>query len=398
MANTMAPPAATDLSSRELRRLTELPAEPSLSLYMSTYRSGPEVRQNPVRLKNLLRQAHDRLRQGGSGGDRSQGLAAEITRLVESVDELVAEPLDGLALFLRAGSLRIYKVPLRFPDLVAVSSWFHVAPLLEYLQGDGRFFVLAVSQKDVRLLEGDKHSLREVEVDQLPKNLVDALNVDEWVQSIQFHTEGPGGRSSIRHGGGMFFGHGGGADQSDRKSDITAFFRTLDNALTNYFHDESAPLVFAGVDYLFPIYQSVNNYRGLVDRAIAGNPEGWGADHIHGLAWEIVRPRFEADRASAIEQYGTLAARRQASDVLLQILEATRVGRVGTLLVAKGAQEFGVVDAGTESVSLADRHAAHSEDLLGLAAAQTIGSSGTVYLVEPSHMPTDSPVAALYRY
>ncbi|RIK84707.1 MAG: hypothetical protein DCC67_04685 [Planctomycetota bacterium] len=386
-----------ELAPQDLRLLTELPAELSVSIYMTMYRSGPEVRQNPVRLKNLLRQATERVRAAKNGSEAARSLAADLERMVENVEEMVAEPQDGLALFARDGVQRLYKVPVRFDDLASVSTRFHITPLLEYLQDDGRFFVLAVSQKDVRLLEGNKHRLKEVEVDALPKNLADALNIDEYVRSVQFHTEAPGGRNSINAGGGMFHGHGSG-DQGDRKTTLTLFFRELDNALAAYLHNETAPLVFAGVDYLFPIYQSVNSYRGLADRPITGNPEGWSADQMHGPAWDIVKSQFEADRAAAKSQYGTFAARRQGSDVLLQILEAARTGRVAALLVARGARELGTVDPDTGEVSLANGSAADCEDLIALAAARTIATSGAVYLLEPQEMPTDSPVAALYRY
>lgn len=397
MATTITAPMSTEITPQELRSLTELPAEPSVSIYMTMYRSGPEVRQNPTRLKNLLRLAAERVRSAQLANGSAQSLASELTRLVDGVDQMVAEPLDGLALLIRDGSPRMFKMPVRFADMVSVSSRFNVTPLLEYLQGVGRFFVLAVSQKDVRLFAGNKHVLREVEVDALPKNLVDALDIDEWVQSLQSHTEGPGGRNTSKNGGSIFHGHSGG-DQGDRKIEIVQFFRLLDSALTAHFKNETAPLVFAGVDYLFPIYQSVNNYKGLADRAIAGNPERWNADQIRGPAWEIVKPQFAANRQAAIQQYGTLAAHRQGSDVLLQVVEAARTGRVGTLLVARGARELGAVDHESGDFSLTGPDAPESEDLIALAAAHTIGASGAVYLLDPAEMPTSSSVAALYRY
>jgi hypothetical protein len=397
MATQVAVPAFTDLTPAELRSLVEAPPAASVSIYATMLRSGPEVRQNPVRLKNLLRQAADQLNHMGARVAAAKALAAEAGQLVGFVEDLSREPKGGVALFLREGFSRAFKAPIEFAEQVAVNHRFHVTPLLQHLQGDGRLFVLAVSQKDVRLFEGDKHALREVDVAGLPKSLVDALNIDEYVQSIQFHTEAPGGRNSIKTGGGMFHGHAGG-DQGDRKTDITLYFRALDNALNSYFRDETAPLVFAGVDYLFPIYQSANNYRGLVDRAVAGNPERWNPEQIHGPAWEIVKERFDADRTAAINQYGTLAARRQASDNLFEIIEKARIGRVGTLLIARGASEPGVIDRETGEASLTEKDAPNQEDLLGYAAALTIGNSGAVYLVEPNEMPTRSPIAALYRY
>jgi len=400
MATSLAAPVFSHLTRAELRSLVESQGEPSASIYMPMTRAGRDVQQNAVWLKNLLRQAADQAGQlNGAGADKRavRPLAAELLKLVDHVEEIAREPSDGLAIFVRPGFQRVYKVSVRFAEQATISSRFQVTPLLEYVQGDGRFFVLAVSQKDVRLLEGDKHSLREVNVEGLPKSLVEALDIDEHVQEIQFHTSGFGGRNSINAGGGIYHGHAGG-DPGDRKEEVVQYFRRLDDALSAYFHDESAPLVFAGVDYLFPIYQQVNHYRSLAEEAIAGNHERWNPEQLHGPAWNIVKKRFDADRRAAVEQYGTLAARRQGSDNLFQVIEAARIGRVGTLLLARGARQPGTINSESGEASLAEPNAANGEDLLDYASALTLASSGTVYLLDPAEMPTDSPLAALFRY
>jgi hypothetical protein len=404
MANTIAAPAPSRLTRKALRSLAEAPAEPSVSLFMPMLRSGPEVRQNAVRLRNLLRDAASRAHQLKESNGDARALAGELSQLLheESVEEYAAPPSGGLALFIRSGFVQAFKAPVDFEERVYVSSRFHVTPLLEFLQCNGRFFVLAVSQKDVRLFQGDKHSIVEVNVAKLPKNLFEALNIDEFIQSTQFHTVAPGGRQTLNHGGGMFHGHGG-SDQGDKKGLILEYFRRLDDALVEFFHDETAPLVFAGVDYLFPLYQQSNHYRSLVDAPIVGNPEGWNRDQLHGPAWNIVKSYFDAARRSAIEEYGTLAAHGQASDDIVEVIEAARIGRVGRLLISRGAQQFGVVDPDTGAVrarlrNLASYDGHDREDLLDYVAALTLATSGEVYLLDQSEMPTASPVAGLYRY
>jgi len=43
---------------------------------------------------------------------------------------------------------------------VVVSDRFHLKPLLPLLTGDGRFYILALSQNQVRLLQGTRYSVR----------------------------------------------------------------------------------------------------------------------------------------------------------------------------------------------------------------------------------------------
>ena len=53
---------------------------------------------------------------------------------------------------------------------------FHLKPLLPLLTGDGRFYVLAVSQNAVRLLQGTRHSIHEIRPELMPKSFADATH------------------------------------------------------------------------------------------------------------------------------------------------------------------------------------------------------------------------------
>jgi hypothetical protein len=156
--------------------------------------------------------------------------------------------------------------------------------------------------------------------------------------------------------------------------------------------------VFAGVDYLFPIYQQCNHYQGLVDVPVVGNPEGWNEQQLHRSAWNVVKPRFDAARRAAIDQYGALAARNQGSDNVFRLIDAAETGRIGTLLLQRGAHLPGIIDPQTGEASLADPEAPGSVDLLNHVAAQTLANRGAVYLMDQSEMPSDSPAAGLFRY
>ena len=56
------------LKRDDWKLLLEKPPGTCVSLFMPTHRSGPEVQQDPVRLKNLLRQAEGRLVAAPAGG------------------------------------------------------------------------------------------------------------------------------------------------------------------------------------------------------------------------------------------------------------------------------------------------------------------------------------------
>ena len=64
--------------------------------------------------------------------------------------------IKGLALFLAEGFFRRFRLPTAFVETVAVNRRFMVNPLIPLLSERDLFFVLALSQNQVRLLRGWK--------------------------------------------------------------------------------------------------------------------------------------------------------------------------------------------------------------------------------------------------
>jgi len=159
------------LSIDELKTLVENPQSPCVSLYMPMQKAGPEVRQNPIRFKNLIREAEEHL-------DAIGIYHKEAVEFLKSAHELDTtefwENQDyGLAIFISPEVFRYYSLPMEFQELVVVTDQFHLKPLLHLINNDGRFYLLALSQDDVRFFEGTRYSVKEVEVENMPKSLVD---------------------------------------------------------------------------------------------------------------------------------------------------------------------------------------------------------------------------------
>src|SRR5690606_41410767 len=87
---------------------------------------------------------------------------------------------DGLALFLTdEGDMTEYRLSLRFEETVVLSDRLYVKPLLPILSGDGRFYVLALSQNKVRLLQGARYTMDELELKNIPQSREDGLDLGD---------------------------------------------------------------------------------------------------------------------------------------------------------------------------------------------------------------------------
>jgi hypothetical protein len=170
--------------------------------------------------------------------------------------------------------------------------------------------------------------------------------------------------------------------------------------LRDLLRDEQAPLVLAGVDYLFPTYREANTYPYLVDEGIEGNPEELRAEELHEQAWAIVQPLFLGAQRETAARYRKLAGdgSEQASNKLKEVVPAAYHGRVETLFVAVGLQQWGTFDPATNAVHLHREVKPGNEDLLDFAAVHTLLNRGTVYAVELKKVPDEAPLAAVFRY
>jgi hypothetical protein len=381
------------LSRANVRELAEVSDGPCVSLFLPTHRSGPQTQQDPIRFKNLLRQAQERLTKNGLRSTEANKVLGPANPLLDD-RSFWQHQSDGLAVFASRGMFRYFRLPLQFPELVVVTDRFHIKPLLSLLSGDGRFYVLALSQNRVRLFQGTRQSIGEMDLDSVPKNLAEALGAEERERQLQFHT--PGQRASA-----IYHGHGGSNDDSLHKKDLLRYFKKIDKGLQDLVCPERAPLVLAGVDYLLPIYREANSCAELVDEGIVGSPDGLSASELHTRAWAILGPHFAVAQERAAAQYRELAGTGRTSRDLTSIVPAAHHGRVDSLFVAVGVQQWGVFEAGAGGVLLHVDRQPGDQDLLDLAAVQTLVHAGNVYAVEPEQIPDSEvrgPVAAVFRY
>ena len=386
------------LSIAELKTLVENPQSPCVSMYMPMQKAGPDIRQNPIRFKNLIREAEGRL-------DAMGIPQKDVMELLKSAEELDTsefwENQDlGLTIFISPKVFRYYSLPFKFQELVVVTEQFHLKPLLHLINNDQRFYLLAVSQKDVRFFEGTHFSIKEVEVENMPKSLDEALQYDDTAKEGQFRiATSKGGTSNSFAQPGAFHGQGS-PDRDKHQEDILQFFHSIDDALAEKLRNQKAPLVLAGVEYLFPIYQEANTYSHLVEEGITGNPENLKPEELQEQAWQIVEPLFHQAEKEAMEHYHELAgaATGKASNDIKEIISAAYYQRVDSLFVPVGRQLWGEFNPDTMSVDLHPEPEPDDEDMLDFAAIHTLLNGGTVYAVEPEKVPDQALAAAIFRY
>ncbi len=362
-----------------------------VSIFLPTHRAGRETEQDPIRFKNLLREVEERLTRKGLR-------PADARRMLRPAEDLLQDPAfwrhqsDGLALFLTMERFDSYRLPLSFEELAVITTCFHLKPLLPLFASDGHFYILALSQNQVRLLEGTRRTVDEVELETLPKDMAEALQFEPFHKHLQVRAQTPSGAGARSA---AFHGHD---DSEEHKERIVRWFRRIDQELPSVLVGRRSPVVLAGVEYLFPLYARANTYPHLMDEGIPGNPERLTPEELHGRAWSLVGPIFRQGEEEAAARYHQLSGSDQTTTDVGEAILAARHGRVDVLFVSLGIQVWGKFDQATNTVEMHRDRELGDEDLLHLAAARSILTGGTVYAVEPEQVPDGGPLAAVFRY
>lgn len=385
------------LNKTELEQLMLKEQQNCVSIYLPTHRTGVETQQGPIRLKNQLKEAEKLLSDQGVSTRDVQSILEPASKLLQE-SAFWQHQSDGLAIFLSPNSVHRYRLPLSFEELVMIDDHFYIKPLLSLITGDGQFYILALSQNNVRLLNGTRYRISEVDIAQLAGRMDEVVASEDHQASLQLHSSGSGGGKTGAQSV-TFHGQGGGSDESSKKV-LLQYFRIVESGLKEFLQGDQVPLVLAGVEYLLPIYKEANTYSNLVDTVITGNPDLLRAEELQKSAWEILEPLFQAAQNEAVATYEQLSgqASERVAGKLEKIVPAAIEGRVDTLLVAAGEQQWGTFDPITHEIEIHDQLESGDEHLLDLAAVQTYLKGGTVYILEPGKVPGGTIAAAVLRY
>jgi hypothetical protein len=397
------------LDRKGLKGLVEGRKGPCVSIFMPTHCKGPETQQDPIRLKNLIREAEQQLVELEVRPAEARDWLAPAGALLDNAD-LWQHQSNGLALFIAEGFFRYYRVPLSFEELTVASSRFHLKPLLALFAEDGQYYILALSQDQVRLFKCARYGVAEVPLTDtpVPTSIREALRYDDPEKQLQFRSgeagSAPTGSSrevsrgqmaDFRQGGVVFHGQ----ESANRvKDDLRRYFLQVDSGVRELIGEGGPPLLLAGVDYVLPIYAEASKYPNLIEQGITGNPEQLKAEELQERAWPIIEPHFRKSQETAAARYREMLSKGLASHDLKEIIAAAGQGRVDSLFVAIGEEVWGTVSPETDKVQIHQEPQPGDEDLLDLAALQTLFNSGTVFVVPPERVPDDELLAAVFRY
>ncbi len=362
---------------------------PSISLYQPTHRHIPQNQQDPIRFKNLVKSLEESL--------TSKYSKRDVQPLMESISTLADDrsfwnqTLDGLAIFLSKDTFLVYHLQRPVPELAIVSDSFHIKPLMRIFQSADRYQVLCLTRKDIKLLEGNRDSLDEVELSpEVPRTITDALGEEYSDPHLTVSSYGGLGK-------GMY--HGQGSKKDEVKGDTERFFRVVDKAIWEHHSKPSGlPLLLVALPEYHSLFREISRNSHLLDEGLKTNPDSYDLEGLRKLSWEVIGPIYEKRLQGFVSDYQAAQNRGLATDRMDDVAMAALQGQIEVLLVEAEKQLPGKLMRDTGRVEQRDLSDPDTDDLLDDLAEMVLKTKGEVVIVPGEAMPTETGLAATLRF
>jgi len=304
----------------KLKQLRSITGDHCVSIYIPTEITG-DYEINRIRWKNACQDALNQLKAKG----------VEKTSFLKPAVDLIDDPAfwahqsAGLAGFYSEEEQSHHHLLSVSDSITAVDNKFHLSPVLKEVLNEDRVFVLALSQNEVRFFEAVPSGIFPVKIkDVVPGDMSEALNLDIDGNSLQ--TRSPG-NSTIVHGN----------DSGDDKENVRLrqYFRSVDEGLLYFIHDEQVPLVLAGVEEYYNIYEEVTEYKYFSKHMVTGNPEDLSPQDLRSQIEPVFKELKEKRIQNFVESYNKGADKNLNIDDLPTIAAYADLGNVAQMLICQ---------------------------------------------------------------
>lgn len=350
---------------------------PHLSFYVNAGRMPDDMERARITLGNQMAAARARL----SGEELGRDDGSMLDGCLELLDSggFWKQRTEGVAVLASRDGTDVLCTGAGLPDKWVCSSAYHLKPLLAVASRANAYWLLTVSQKQVRLFRGSTLGFREMKCKGLPTDLRDAL---------------------ARRGFGPDSGPMQAAESRGKvdKEHLQLFLEVVQKAVADRLGGSGLPLLVAGVAEYEPIYRGVNEYRYLSDEYLQGNVDELDGRELHLRATKMLKRDFAQGRVRQLRRYKEVSETGAALDRLDLILAASLRGQVRALFVPGDEDCWGTYDPEEGLVDRAEHAGMSNTDLYELAARQTLETGGEVYFMDAVALPRNRKALALLRW
>lgn len=356
----------------ELKVLQTIRGYPSISILLPTHRTFPENKQDPIRVKNLVIEAGNRLLQEFSKRE-AEPLLSRLQAIAEEVDYQYA--LDGLAIYVNRDFARKYYLPFTIKERVVIDETFATRDLVFALNRTYRYWVLSLSEQPTRLYEATRESLIEVTENGFPLT-----------------HQGPGGETALPGGPGV-------QKSAYRDERHRQFFRNIDAELTKVLKEDDLPVVLVGVDRYLSFYNEITQNKQNIVASLTGSHDKTSDHELGKLVWPLAKEAFAGIRQDALRKLDDAIGARRLASTVERVWMTALTGNTELLLVEEDFHYPGIINEHQQIEAVNDPTILEAtDDVVNEVIATVLAKGGKVVFVENGTFKHHNRIALITRY
>lgn len=298
---------------------------------------------------------------------------------------------DGIAVLMNCSSCIIYNLFRDVKELTMVSDSFHIKPLLRVYQSADKYYVLGVNRKTFNLYYGDRYEFRKLEFsDDIPITIEDVLGDDYYTDL---------GRGQTRGKDSSIYSFGQGGKQKEIEKNTEKYLRHVDRfVFDNYSKPTKSPLVLATLNEYQGVFRKLSHNSYLLEDGISKNFESMSNSDIKKESWKIVEKIYLEKTKELVDRFEEEKTKSNASDKIEDIAIAAVENRIDTVLIESDKIIPGTINLTDGTINKDKVANIETGDILDKIAELAFAGGGEVVMLPSERMPTNTGVAAVYRY
>jgi hypothetical protein len=357
----------------ELKKIMSYRSYPCVSILTPTHRTSPENKQDPITVKNLVKEAITRLNQEFSQRD-IQPLIERIESIVSSID--YTHTADSMVIYACSDFSARYDLPVTVKKQVIIDETFATRSLIYAASRNPRYLVLVLSEKPTRLFDIFLDTPVEISNANFPAFYIE----DE--------------ENSSRPTGEMV------NMSSYRDEQYNKFFKKIDKALAAILKDTKIPLIITGVDRYLSYYKNITELSDNIAGEIKGSYDKSSPHELAKLTWPVMEKYMAESKTVILKKLEEAIGNGQYSSGIDQVWKTAFEGRGLMLIVEEGFQYPAVISGNNTILSPAEDSTSPDtvDDAVDEIIEEVINKGGEVHFVDKDDLKVHNRIAMILRY
>ncbi len=286
-----------------INELNRESGEACITITAKTHRTRPDSQKDPIRIKNLIKEAEQRLADEYSAEIVTHRME-HLHKLSASIDH--SRNREGLIIVVNANIARYYQLPVEVESRVIINHNFATRDLVRASREQSSYYVLVLSRKQARLLTATNNHLDDESTDGFPI-LNDIIEDDTHKLTM--------------------------AQGTDLL--IEGFFNKVDKVVQRVVNFRPAPVILATEERNYDYYRKVMDHPIIVGH-LNQNRDDEPADQLVREAWPLVKEYLSEMNKKRFTELQEAIDQQQYLMDLSDIWRAVNEGRGRTVFVKRG--------------------------------------------------------------